>query len=78
METVQNVNIKAQQPIIATGPARLAGRFALAVFAAWILAFVVGMLSSSVFPGAADQFIPAKIQAHVFLASLNWFTSYGL
>jgi hypothetical protein len=78
MDTVQNLNIKVQQPSGIAGQARLAGWFALAVFAAWILAFVGGMLSSSVFPGAADQYIPAKIQANVFLASLNWFTQIAL
>jgi hypothetical protein len=74
METVQNINTKVQQPNVAAGPKRLAGWLALAVFAAWILAFVGGMLSSSVFPGSADQFIPAKIQTNIILASVNWFT----
>jgi hypothetical protein len=78
METEQNINIKGQQSNVTAGPARLAGWFAVAVFAAWILAFIGGMLSSSVFPGAADQYIPAKIQANLFLASLNWFTQIAL
>jgi hypothetical protein len=78
METIQNVNARVQKTNVVTGPAQLAGWFALAVFVAWMLAFVGGILSSSVFPGAADQFIPAKIQANVFLASLNWFTQIAL
>jgi hypothetical protein len=78
METVQNANIGVQSRNVGPGPARLAGWFALAVFAGWILAFAGSILSSSVFPGAADQFIPAKIQANILLASLNWFTQIAL
>ena len=78
METVQNANVGAQSRNVGAGPARLAGWSALAVFAGWILALTVGMVSSSVFPGAADQFIPAKIQANMILSSLNWFTQIVL
>lgn len=72
METVHNANIKVQQHNVRTGPARLAGWAALAVFTGWILAFAGAMLTSSAFPGAADQFIPAKIQANILLVSLGW------
>src|SRR5512138_3337338 len=78
METVQKANIKVQQHNVGTGPAQLAGWAALAVFVGWILAFAGAMLTSSVFSGAADQFIPAKIQANIFLASLSWFTQIAL
>lgn len=74
MATIQNASIKIQQRTEGIGLTRLAGWAALAVFAGWILAFAGGMISNNAFPGSADQFIPAKIQANIFLASLNWFT----
>ena len=48
------------------------GWAALALFLLWLLAIVVAIAQSSVFPGFSDQFIPAKIQTHVLMATLNW------
>lgn len=54
------------------GSPKLAGGVALALFVLWLLALVVAIAQMSVFPGFADQFIPAKIQANVLMATLNW------
>lgn len=48
------------------------GWAALALFVLWLLAVAVAIAQSSVFPGFSDQFIPAKIQANVLIATLNW------
>ncbi len=74
METVQTGNTKARALSIQPDTARAAGWVSLAVFAAWILAFVFSILTNQVFPGIADQFIPAKIQANVLMASFSWLT----
>lgn len=48
------------------------GWAALALFVLWLLAIAVAIAQSSVFPNFSDQFIPAKIQANVLMATLNW------
>lgn len=48
------------------------GWAALVLFVLWLLALVVAIAQSSVFPGFSDQFIPAKIQANVLMVTLNW------
>src|SRR3990172_2339539 len=51
---------------------KLGGWAALALFVLWLLAIVAAIAQSSVFPGFSDQFIPAKIQANILMATLNW------
>ena len=51
---------------------KMIGWAALALFVLWLLAFIVAIAQSSVFPGFSDQFIPAKIQANALVATLNW------
>jgi hypothetical protein len=73
METVQNAHIGVSSHIISNEPARLAGWASLALLACWILALTGSIITSSVFSGAADAFIPEKIGANVLAASLGWF-----
>jgi hypothetical protein len=51
---------------------KMIGRVALLLFILWLLAIVVAIIQSSVFPGFSDQFIPAKIQANILITTLNW------
>jgi hypothetical protein len=51
---------------------KIIGWAALALFVLWLLAIVTAIVQMSVFPGFSDQFIPAKIQANVLMATLNW------
>ena len=51
---------------------KMIGWAALALFVLWLLAIVVAIVQSSVFPGFSDQFIPAKIQANVLMSTVNW------
>src|SRR6185295_5593040 len=51
---------------------KMIGWVALALFALWLIAIIVAIAAMSVYPGFSDQFIPAKIQANVIMASLNW------
>jgi hypothetical protein len=60
------------------GLARLAGWAALALFVLWLLALIGSIAQMSMFPGFADQFIPAKIQANVWMASLGWLTQLAV
>jgi hypothetical protein len=51
---------------------RVGGWAALAMVVLWLLAFVTAVvLGTQVFPGYADRFIPAKIQAHLIAATLD-------
>jgi hypothetical protein len=54
------------------GSPKLVGWVALALFVLWLLALIGSIAQMSMFPGFADQFIPAKIQANVWMASLGW------
>lgn len=44
----------------------------------WLLSLAFAIAQSSAFPGFSDQFIPAKIQAHVLVATLNWLLQIAL
>jgi hypothetical protein len=55
------------------GSPKHAGWLSIALFVLWILAFTdAAILLSRVFPNLSDQFVPAKIQANLVVASLGW------
>jgi hypothetical protein len=78
VETVQHANLSIKSSAGQIPAARLAGWSALSVLLLWLASFAGAMLASSAFPGVADQFLPAKIQANVALASLPWLSQLAL
>jgi hypothetical protein len=78
VETVQHTNVNIKSSTGEIPAARLAGWSALSVLIIWLASFAGAMLASRAFPGVADQFLPAKIQANVTLASLSWLLQVAL
>ncbi len=78
MEAIQKTNVNVRASALDQKPGRSAGWASLVVFLGWIVALAGGILVSQVFPGAVDQFNPARIQANLVMASLNWFTQIAL
>jgi hypothetical protein len=61
------------------GSPKQAGWLSIVLFVLWILAFAdAAILQSRVFPNLSDQFVPAKIQANVVVATLGWLSQIAI
>ena len=61
------------------GSPKQAGWLSIALFVLWILAFAdAAILQSRVFPNPSDQFVPAKIQANLVVATLGWLSQIAI
>jgi hypothetical protein len=61
------------------GSPKQAGWLSIVLFVLWILAFAdAAILQSRVFPNLSDQFVPAKIQANLVVATLGWLSQMAI